>query len=61
VISASTGAMKFTGGFKVGEQELQYDAPIDRFAVEFLSKTDQFEKQDFIGQVSADNIVITPS
>jgi len=60
-ISASSGAMKFTGSFKLGEQEVLYEAPIDRIAVEFLSKTDQFEKQDLIGQISAAGITLSPS
>ena len=53
--------MKFTGSFKLGEQEVLYEAPIDRIAVEFLSMTDQFKKQDLIGQISAAGITLSPS
>jgi hypothetical protein len=53
--------MKFTGTFKLGEQDVTYEAPIDRIGVEFLSKTDQFEKQDLVGQISAAAIILTPS
>ena len=60
LISTHSSNLLFRGQGKVGEEEVHFEAPLDRMAFQFVAADDEFKHEDIVLEIQADKIKVEP-